>query len=85
MTWITWFAKEIQGWLALSMDGFRMPVMHTYRCYLFDPSDHIASVEVVECHDDHAAKRRAHDILPERPRFSAVEVWQLARRVNREP
>jgi hypothetical protein len=57
--------------------------MHAYRCYLLDASNHIASVELIRCPDDDAAKLRAHDILAEQPQVSAVEVWQRARQVNR--
>jgi hypothetical protein len=59
--------------------------MHTYRCYLLDATDHIASVKLIECPDDDAAKLIAHNILAAEPEFSAVELWDLARQVNREP
>jgi hypothetical protein len=62
-----------------------MPAMHAYRCYLLDASDHVALVELIRCPDDDAAKLRARDILAGQPQFSAVEVWQRARQVNREP
>ncbi len=40
-----------------------MPVMHAYRCYVLDASNDIASVALIRCPDDDAAKLRAHDVL----------------------
>jgi hypothetical protein len=59
--------------------------MHAYRCYVLDASNDIASVALIRCPDDDAAKLRAHDILAEDPKFRGVEVWQRARQVNPEP
>ena len=59
-----------------------MSDLHTYRCYLLDAQSHIASAEVIECHDDDAAKSRAREILAEKPGCRGIEVWDRDRRVH---
>jgi hypothetical protein len=54
---------------------------HIYRCYLLNARRHFAAVEIIECNDDRVAKRKAKQLLAERPTFSGIEVWEWGRRV----
>jgi hypothetical protein len=55
--------------------------MRTYRCYLLDCHDEIATVELVSCDSDMEARQRADTLLIQGPEFHGVEVWDLDRRV----
>lgn len=55
--------------------------MRSYRCYPHDCRYEIATVEIIHCADDMEARRRADDLLVQRPEFHGVEVWELDRRV----
>jgi hypothetical protein len=55
--------------------------MDTYRFYLLDSRNLIASVEVIYCGSDIEARRSADTLLVQRPEFHGIEVWQMGRRV----
>jgi hypothetical protein len=55
--------------------------MDTYRFYLLDSRDLIASVEVIYCGSDIEARRSADTLLVQKPEFHGIEVWQTERRV----
>jgi hypothetical protein len=55
--------------------------MDTYRFYLLDSRNLIASVEVIYCGSDIEARRSADTLLVQRPEFHGIEVWQMERRV----
>jgi hypothetical protein len=55
--------------------------MRSYRCYLLDCRNEIATIEMIHCAYDMEARQRADDLLVQRPEFHGVEVWQLERRV----
>jgi hypothetical protein len=55
--------------------------MDTYRFYLLDSRNSIASVEVIYCGSDIEARRSADTLLVQRPEFHGIEVWQMERRV----
>ena len=55
--------------------------MDTYRFYLLDSRNLIASVEVIYCGSDSEARRSADTLLVQRPEFHGIEVWQMERRV----
>ena len=52
--------------------------MSSYRCYLFDATNHIAADHFVECATDILARARADDLLAV-TQYSAMEVWDGAR------
>ncbi len=55
--------------------------MHSYRCYLLDCHDQIATVEFIRCERDVEARQSADALLVQRPEYHGVEVWQRDRRV----
>ena len=55
--------------------------MHSYRCYLLDCHDQIATVEFIRCERDVEARQSADALLVHRPEYHGVEVWQRDRRV----
>ena len=62
--------------------------MPVYRCY-FIADQRVAAVEIIDCAGDAAARDRALEALAERnrerPRYSGIELWDLARLVCIHP
>jgi hypothetical protein len=54
--------------------------MASYRLFFFGRDNHIVKAEVVDCPTDDDAIAAARAVCGEHP---AVEVWELARRVER--
>ena len=57
--------------------------MRSYRCYYLDERDMIFLAEIIEADSDEDALRQAAVLLAKKPKTSAVEVWDLARLVDR--
>jgi hypothetical protein len=58
--------------------------MTTYRCYLLNWSDKIASVDSLQAESDEIAMVMASSLLRERhPTSAAMEVWEQKRRLGR--
>jgi len=55
-----------------------------YRCY-FLSDGHIRAVEVFDCNTDDDARALAFELLSKRPQYTAVEVWEQARKVYAPP
>jgi hypothetical protein len=59
--------------------------MERYRCYFLNNAGTIVDVEVIQCPDDHAAWRQAVELLRQRPKLEAIELWNFARKVIPRP
>ncbi|MBV8653533.1 MAG: hypothetical protein JO255_18870 [Alphaproteobacteria bacterium] len=57
--------------------------MRAYRCCFLDARDMISLVEIIEADSDEDALRQAADRLAKKPVATAVEVWDLARLVDK--
>jgi len=57
--------------------------MAAYRSYCFGPGGGIITVDASDLVDDDAASRWGADLLARSEACSAVEVWELSRRVCR--
>jgi hypothetical protein len=57
--------------------------MHPYRCYFLNEADRIVNVEIGSCRDDAQAHDWGMALLRKRPRYPAVEIWDLERKVGR--
>jgi hypothetical protein len=57
--------------------------MRSYRCYFLDERDMISLAEIIEADSDADALRQAAERLAKKPNAMAVEVWDLARLVDR--
>ncbi len=58
--------------------------MPTYRCYLLNWTDHIASVDSLQAEDDDIAMAMAAGLLREQhPTSAAMEVWDQKRCIGR--
>jgi hypothetical protein len=57
--------------------------MRAYRCYHLDERDMIFLAEIIEAESDADAVRQAAALLAKKPTTTAVEVWDLARLVER--
>ena len=58
--------------------------MNFYRCYFLSVSNAIKDVAEFGAPDDNAALERARDLLKAQPGFHGFELWQGARRIQRE-
>jgi hypothetical protein len=55
----------------------------SYRCYLLDNQNRISGVHELDAASDIAASERARTVLAGEPQhFTAVEVWNGARKVD---
>ena len=59
--------------------------MPSYRCYILDVEDRIASVDSVEAENDAGALSKAALKIRVSPKFPIIEVWQGRRIVGRVP
>ena len=51
--------------------------MAIYRCYLFNSGGHIiATNDLLDCSDEHEARRTAISLLNSEPRYCGVSVWK---------
>jgi hypothetical protein len=57
--------------------------MRSYRCYFLDERDMISLAEIIEADSDEDALRQAAARLAKKPAATAVEVWDLARLVDK--
>jgi hypothetical protein len=57
--------------------------MRSYRCYYLDERDMIFLAEIIEAASDEDALRQAAALLAKKPKATAVEIWDLARLVDR--
>jgi hypothetical protein len=57
--------------------------MGSYRCYYLDERDMIFLAEIIEAASDEDAARRAAEMLANKPNTAAIEIWDLARLVDK--
>ena len=57
--------------------------MASYRCYIFDPDDHIVQAHDLDCETDAQAESTAERLLGQDPYHGSVEVWNATRRVTK--
>jgi len=57
--------------------------MHVYRCFFLNEGDHIRAAEIIEAEMVGEAIDKARVMLRERHQYSAVEIWEVARRLYR--
>jgi hypothetical protein len=58
--------------------------MPYYECYLFGRRRREPACTQIECGDEAAALTTCRDLLTERPRYVAFELWQFRRLIHRE-